>query len=227
MKTLLFSIGIMLLSVFCNAQARLSMSKYRNFIPADTVTYGTNVQLQVFIKNTGNTIFTGNINLIAKRDTVPSIGIVLDSIIISSVTLLPNSGDSIPAILEFVPTASVMPGTFKVNGNGNVIVVWPKSPSALFGDSVRPVLFINGTVGLNELSESNAVIYPNPTSNKVFIKLTENQIPKKYQVFDVFGRKVKEVEWIDSVDVSELNNGLYWVILFTENKSYKTKIIKQ
>ncbi len=225
MKTLLFSIGIMLLSVFCNAQARLSMSKYRNFIPADTVTYGTNVQLQVYVKNTGSVDFNGSFSLKAKRDTVGAPGIMLDTLIFSATHI--GIGDSIPAILQFVPTVSVMPGSFKVNGNGNVIVVWPMSASALLGDSVRPVLYIYGPVGLNELSESNAVIYPNPTSNKVFIILTENQVPKKYQVFDVFGRKVKEVEWIDSVDVSELNNGLYWVILFTENKSYKTKIIKQ
>lgn len=225
MKAFIITLFFIALQIVCLGQAKLSMSKYRNFLPADTVSYGTNVQLQVFVKNTGNVPFSGTIILTAKRDTVGPSGIILDTITISSVTLLPNSGDSIPGIIQFIPAPAS--GAFKVMGNGNVIVVWPISGPTLLGDSVRHTLFINGLTGIKELNENEVSIYPNPVSNIVHVALPNKQTIKSYVIYDVYGRKVRDVQMTDEINVSELNNGLYWLILFTDNKSYKTKIIKQ
>ncbi len=225
MKTFILTLGILVTQLVCFGQAKLSMSKYKHFIPADTVSFGTNVQLQVYIKNTGNLPFTGNIKLTAKRDTLGLLAIVLDSINFTGVTLLPLSADSIPAIINFTPTPAS--GAFKVMGNGNVIVVWPISGTTLLGDSVRPILFISGAVGVNELKEGECSVYPNPSNGTIKVNLPHNEAIKSYAIYDVFGRKVKEEITNENMTVSELDNGLYWLILFTENKSYKTKIMKQ
>ena len=70
-------------------------------------------------------------------------------------------------------------------------------------------------------------VYPNPVSNMMHVALSNKQTIKSYVIYDVYGRKVRDVQMTDEINVSELNNGLYWLILFTDNKSYKTKIIKQ
>jgi hypothetical protein len=225
MKAFIITLFFIALQIVCLGQAKLSMSKYRNFLPADTVSFGTNVQLQVFVKNTGNVPFSGTIILTAKRDTIGASGIILDTITISSVTLLPNSGDSIPGIIQFIPAPAS--GAFKVLGNGNVIVVWPSAGPTLIGDSVRHTLFIDGLTGIKELKENEVAVYPNPVSNIVHVALSNKQTIKSYVIYDVYGRKVRDVQMTDEINVSELNNGLYWLILFTDNKSYKTKIIKQ
>jgi hypothetical protein len=225
MKAFIITLFFIALQIVCLGQAKLSMSKYRNFLPADTVSFGTNVQLQVFVKNTGNVPFSGTIILTAKRDTVGPSGIILDTITISSVTLLPNSGDSIPGIIQFIPAPASV--AFKVLGNGNVIVVWPSAGPTLIGDSVRHTLFINGLTGIKELNENEVAVYPNPVSNILHVALPNKQTIKSYVIYDVYGRKVRDVQMTDEINVSELNNGLYWLILFTDNKSYKTKIIKQ
>ena len=227
MKAFIITLFFIALQIVCLGQAKLSMSKYRLFLPADTVSFGTNVQLQVFVKNTGNVPFSGTIKLTAKRDTVGIAGIVLDTITISSATLLPNSGDSIPGILQFIPTFTPTTGAFKVLGNGNVIVVWPSAGPTLIGDSVRHTLFIDGLTGIRELKENEVAVYPNPVSNMMHVALSNKQTIKSYVIYDVYGRKVRDVQMTDEINVSELNNGLYWLILFTDNKSYKTKIIKQ
>jgi hypothetical protein len=227
MKAFIISIIIIAIQFSCFGQAKLTMSKYRYFLPADTVSFGTNVQLQVFVKNTGNVPFSGTIKLTAKRDTASIGGIVLDTITISSANLLPNSGDSIPGILQFTPSFTPSLGTFKVMGNGNVIVVWPISGPTLLGDSVRHTLFIDNLTGIKELKENEISIYPNPVSNLIHVALPNKQTIKSYVIYDVYGRKVRDVQMTDEINVSELNNGLYWMILFTDNKSYKTKIIKQ
>jgi hypothetical protein len=225
MKAFIITLFFIALQIVCLGQAKLSMSKYRKFLPTDTVSYGTNVQLQVFVKNTGNVPFSGTIILTAKRDTIGASGIILDTITISSVTLLPNSGDSIPGIIQFIPAPAS--GAFKVLGNGNVIVVWPSAGPTLIGDSVRHTLFIDGLTGIRELKENEVAVYPNPVSNILHVALPNKQTVKSYVIYDVYGRKVRDVQMTDEINVSELNNGLYWLILFTDNKSYKTKIIKQ
>jgi hypothetical protein len=43
----------------------------------------------------------------------------------------------------------------------------------------------------------------------------------------VFARKVKEIAFKESIDVSELHAGSYWMIIESETKSYRIPFIKQ
>jgi hypothetical protein len=50
---------------------------------------------------------------------------------------------------------------------------------------------------------------------------------KNIIIYDVFGRKVTELAFNETIDVSELKAGTYWMIIHAENKSYRTNFIKE
>ena len=211
------------------SQAIIGMSPVFSFTPASAttpssnVTYSTSVSFKVYIKNTGNISFNGWINLSSIRDTTN--GILCDSIYVL-VNIAPN--DSTPAILTFTPS----PGgnAFKTGGNGNTIVVWPIAAfgaSVLYGDSLRPVIWINIANGVFEFESNQFKLYPNPVVQELTIKSQNANNYKKMVIYDVFARKVKELSFKESIDVSELSSGSYWIIINSESKSYRIPFVKE
>ncbi len=73
----------------------------------------------------------------------------------------------------------------------------------------------------------NLVLYPNPVSNKLFIS-SENTVIEKISVYSLTGKKVFESKHeANSIDVSELSKGMYFIeISSTKGKSLK-KFIKK
>ncbi len=68
-------------------------------------------------------------------------------------------------------------------------------------------------------------IYPNPVSDKLYIE-TEEEI-EEVVVYDVYGRRQQTTDnGQKSIDVSELNNGVYFVKVVTENGEVVKRIIK-
>ncbi len=89
-----------------------------------------------------------------------------------------------------------------------------------------------GQINLYELGNKNEElkIYPNPTSTIINVAFRQfhgdNQILK---IEDVVGNTVKELKIKNAesiIDVSELNNGIYFLSLETENGKTTKKIIK-
>ena len=83
--------------------------------------------------------------------------------------------------------------------------------------------------GVEELFVPNVTIYPNPANDKVYIE-TEVEI-KEIVVYDVYGRiqnlRNSETQKLrNSVDVSELNSGIYFVKVKTENGNVIKRIVK-
>lgn len=71
------------------------------------------------------------------------------------------------------------------------------------------------------------VIYPNPSSEKIFIDNSENKI-LKMQLFDINGRCVYNTELesgINEENISSLKSGIYMIRLETENKNIQKKLI--
>ena len=210
------------------SQAKIGMSPVFSFTPASasspasTVNFGDTVSLKVYIKNYGNTAYNGWVNLIANRDTTG--GVLCDSMSVS-LNLQPN--DSSASVLTFTPG----PGgnAFKSGGNGNTIVVWPfiVTGTALPGDSVRPILWINDVNSVHEFEKNQFKIYPNPATQTLTIVPFEKTIYKNIIIYDVFARKIKELKFQEIVDVSELSSGSYWIIINSESKSYRIPFIKE
>ena len=89
------------------------------------------------------------------------------------------------------------------------------------------------TVGVNDVpqNESSLSIYPNPATENItinFISTSKNILVK---IYDVSGRLVKNIDNVTSgestINISELENGLY-IINITDGKSSATKrFVKQ
>lgn len=220
MKHLLLFVFVLAMFI-CNGQAKIEMSPFISISPNDTATYNSSVSLNVFVKNTGNLSYSGIITIYAKRDTVA--GVFCDST--SLTTLMPfQPGDSLQASLTFSPTAG--PNAFKVAGNGNTIVVWPISNS-LIGDSLRTILWISDANGIKEFESDQFKLFPNPVFDTLTIKPFINAEYKKIIIYDVFARKVKEMQYSENIDLSELKSGTYWMIINSLNKSYRVPFIKE
>ena len=82
-----------------------------------------------------------------------------------------------------------------------------------------------GTIENNLLS--TLVIYPNPAKNQLsFNKAFEK--PINLEIFDITGRKVKQVDYTDStIDISELSSGNYILKITSGNVTSIKKFIKQ
>ncbi len=220
----LFILLCVTISITCSAQAKLGMSVIYSFSPGDTVLMGSPISLNVIVKNKGNATYTGSLSVNAKLDTTN--GVVLNSVVFNSVNL--NVNDSIAATFNFIPAANYTTSStgFKVAGNGNTIVVWPIS-SVLTIDSLDALLYINGTVGLNELQKSILAIYPNPTSSNITILQAPNNVSKQIEIYDMFGRKVKDLGFAQTIDVSELAKGCYMLQIIADDKTYRTLFVKE
>ncbi len=228
MKRLLILLFI-LAELVSYGQAKIGMMSILSFTPASattptsTVTYSTGVSFSAYVKNFGNAAFTGSVTVQAKRDTALFVP-VLDSITIGA-TLQP--GDSVPVVISFTPN----PGSagFKSGGNGNTIVVWPIiiDGSGIDGDSVRPVIWVNDLSSVFEFEKNQFKLFPNPVLNELTLKSNSNNNFKKIIIYDVFARKVKELSFKETIDVSELTSGSYWMIINSEDKSYRINFIKE
>lgn len=209
-------------------QAIIGMSSTFSLSPAAAgnstvgVNFGDTVTLTAVVVNTGNTTFYGLINVSAKRDTTSGVTCGTNSY---SLSLIP--GGSFTTAISFTPNPG--PSAFKSGGNGNTIVVWPiiVSGVGVNGDSIRPVIWVNDVNSVFESEKHQFKIYPNPVIQYLTIKPKDNDIYKNIIIYDVFARKVKELPFKETIDVAELNSGLYWMIIESEKKSYRIPFIKK
>lgn len=92
--------------------------------------------------------------------------------------------------------------------------------------------FINGgTVSVDELIQSNQInlsIYPNPTTKVVSMNIDQSDlISHTVSIYNVNGQLVSIKEYQSQIDVSELNNGTYFMEVITKDGRGVSKFIKQ
>ena len=101
-------------------------------------------------------------------------------------------------------------------------------------DYMFPVSFfeykINCAADIEEAEQTSPLnLYPNPVNDKLYI-VTEAEI-EEVVVYDVFGRlqdhKTTRLQDNTTIDVSGLNNGVYFVKIYTDNVNFVKRIIKQ
>lgn len=87
--------------------------------------------------------------------------------------------------------------------------------------SIKSTTICSG-VGITENKEDfGFTIYPNPTDGVVYL----NRIFQTISVFDQFGRKQLTVRNSDSIDLSNLKQGLYFIKVENENEIFSRRII--
>ena len=128
-------------------------------------------------------------------------------------TILQNS----PSITDsFTGTGSAIPNN--TWGRGKI-------------DALAGVQYINQFLNIDSFdNKNNFIVYPNPTSSKVYI--TSKEYISTYEIFNTLGQKVKEGNFNavleqEELDLTALQNGLY-ILNFKGEKVNKTvRIIKQ
>jgi surface protein len=80
------------------------------------------------------------------------------------------------------------------------------------------------TASVDEQNQLNITIYPNPTSDIVYIEGNYSQL--KTVVYDILGKQVMNKSITNSIDISHLDNGVYILQLSDGVKLSTRKIIK-
>lgn len=87
------------------------------------------------------------------------------------------------------------------------------------------------STGVQELHEGNFAVYPNPATNTVFIQF-KNEVPSaEIKVLNVLGEAILYQTMTSSsnttLDISTLNNGIYFIQIQSDTKFFIHEFIKQ
>ncbi len=114
-----------------------------------------------------------------------------------------------------------------LSSDGSFIAIGAISNNADVGH-VR-VFSLHSNVGIKDIEEAGILIFPNPTEGIVKLFFAENHI-QKLKVSDITGKIVFEktnVQQNETIDLSGFVNGMYIIIVETEEGNYSSKIIKE
>lgn len=88
-------------------------------------------------------------------------------------------------------------------------------------------------VGTNEILEStnDILVYPNPTVSEINIEFKTNSTEiYTIDIYSVFGQKIKTIKTNKNktnIDISELDKGIYFIVIELQGKILRQKIIKE
>lgn len=86
------------------------------------------------------------------------------------------------------------------------------------------VMVYEGTASLTENNIEGLNVYPNPATDIVTIS-SFSMAPKHVQLFDMVGKKVMDVETTSTINVSELNKGIYVMKITEAGKTATRKLV--
>ncbi|WP_333694722.1 T9SS-dependent choice-of-anchor J family protein [Flavobacterium sp.] len=90
---------------------------------------------------------------------------------------------------------------------------------------------INSVLSVNDFVVSNFKVYPNPATDVLNIDAIANSSISKITISDIRGSLIKEInlnnELQTQISVSELNSGIYFVTIQSDNGSGTTKFVKK
>ncbi len=125
-------------------------------------------------------------------------------------------------LFEYDPVTATC--TNKLDFNGAANGQWP-----LYTNLIE----VSNTLGINEIeNKSNILIFPNPSSNAIFISSETNEIVgMTIEIYTVMGQKILNAvvqSNSQALNISTLNEGVYFVRVLKQNQMiYQTKISKQ
>jgi len=91
--------------------------------------------------------------------------------------------------------------------------------------SYKPIWGTCPSLGIDDLNQLDVSIYPNPTSDTVNIDSSSSQL--KVVVFDILGKQVLNKPNTNSVDVSSLSKGAYFIKVSDGINTSTKKFIKE
>lgn len=89
------------------------------------------------------------------------------------------------------------------------------------------VVFEDSTLGVPSVTFDAVLVYPNPTSDILYIKAPQTRI-ELIEVFDIRGRNVyQSAGVVDQISLSRLKSAVYFVKITTENETLIKRIVKE
>jgi hypothetical protein len=183
----------------------------------DSFSFGSSYPLRISIKNQGKVDFfrPQGIELFYSVNNSPA-----QKFFSTTKALIRNGANEIDAI-DSIPIND----TYFKKGGGNIVVVWPVG--FLKVDSISDTVTINWPNALNQKSYQNkVVIYPNPANTIVYLD-TKNSSFEEVRIYNLNGKLLLSQKFSNQIEVSDLNRGMYLIMLRGKNESIQTIFIKE
>lgn len=133
-------------------------------------------------------------------------------------------------------------GTPPVGGHGDILLKIKTKPNLPAGSSVMSTASIYfdynlGVLTNNEITtfaslnnqlfakDDSLVVYPNPTSS--LLKVAGENTIKTIDLFDIQGRLIQTTLNVNSIDISEKSNGVYFLKVTSDKGSKIIKVVKE
>ncbi len=81
----------------------------------------------------------------------------------------------------------------------------------------------NGIADLN--SSSPFIIYPNPAKKMITVESKNGNIIDKITLFNIVGQKIFQGKQKNTIDISNIEHGIYFVEIFSENSKSRYKLV--
>jgi uncharacterized delta-60 repeat protein len=115
-----------------------------------------------------------------------------------------------------------------VHDDGSIFIAGRSQPAG------NPYTFMKALrIGSAALANTNFklgqefTVYPNPASDKLYLESTTNKAIEKINLIDISGKTIP-IDFFsgNSIDISKLQKGIYFLNVFSEEKNYNLKFIK-
>ncbi|WP_130734634.1 T9SS type A sorting domain-containing protein [Flavobacterium sp. J27] len=89
--------------------------------------------------------------------------------------------------------------------------------------------FDQNTLGTEEFEVSNSelMIYPNPSINAIHLAFPDTFEQGKYKIFSINGQLVMQNELQKNINISSLSSGFYFITIFKDDNSITAKFLKE
>lgn len=228
MKTLIYILAL-LISACGLAQPQLGIAANYTITPSSAlsatpgIAYSNTISIGCRVINRGTSTFSSSISLmrVVKTGSVTS---AAQAIYTSTIATFIPPGDSVTV----TGTDSITSLAYKLDGNGNTIVVWPISSGAATKDSLEagPV-YVNDPTGIRELDRNKLFIYPNPASHTLFIQTESGKRYKELIIYDMQLKTLVRKPFQESTDISVLPPGTYIITVSDEEgRIYSSRFVR-
>lgn len=156
-----------------------------------------------------------------------------------------STSKNIGFYLSGILNNAIVVNSFTINNDTSLtcsIAIDSVATSGLYelriSDSIDGTLSLNNAFnlvnsGINEVSRNHFFIHPNPVKEELLITTSDNQLTTtNFKVIDLLGRVVKEENLpehrkVNSISVSELVPGVYFLSIQNENGTDRLKFVKE
>lgn len=97
-----------------------------------------------------------------------------------------------------------------------------------FGEIFIKVFLQQEQIGVNEFTAESLILYPNPTSGMLYLKIPASAGDVSVKVIDVLGRNINAPVRATDIDLSSYAPGMYLVsVSLADNRTITKRVIKQ